>query len=191
MQPSPYAQAVPDPRSRLYRHYLSPAQAQQRFGVAAGQPVKSAGMKTGRARRGGRMENCGVHPIAADPIGRKDRPMADRILIVDDSPHFRAAATVLLAERGFEVLLAADGDQALAAAAEACPDGILLDINLPGPDGFAVAASLAAACPRARIVLTSAGVTHVSAQALKTSTAVGFVPKQELAVTDLRTMFAG
>jgi CheY-like chemotaxis protein len=116
--------------------------------------------------------------------------MADRILIVDDSPHFRAAATELLAERGFEVLLAADGEQALAAAADACPDGILLDINLPGPDGFTVAASLAGACPRARIVLTSAEVNHVPAPVLKTSAAAGFVPKQELAVTDLGTLFA-
>ncbi len=73
--------------------------------------------------------------------------MAGRILIVDDSPGFRAAAAELLAARGFEVLgAAADGKQALAAVAGGCPDGILLDINLPGSDGFAVAASLATAC---------------------------------------------
>ncbi len=117
--------------------------------------------------------------------------MVNRILIVDDSPQFRAVAAELLATRGFEVLAATeDGEQALAAAAEGCPDGILLDINLPGPDGFAVAASLAAACPSARIVLTSAEAAHVPAWILKTSTAIAFVPKQELAVTDLRALFA-
>ncbi len=117
--------------------------------------------------------------------------MASRILIVDDSPHFRATAAELLAARGFELLdEAADAEQALAAVAWACPDGILLDINLPGPDGYAVAASLAAACPRARIVLTSADVGHVPARILKSSAVVAFVPKQELAIADLRGLFA-
>jgi CheY-like chemotaxis protein len=119
------------------------------------------------------------------------RCVASRILIVDDSESFRAAAAGLLAERGFEVLVTAgDGEQALAAAADGCPDAILLDINLPGPDGFAVAAALAAACPGARIVLTSAGIDHVPAAALRACAAVAFVPKQELAVTDLGALLA-
>jgi putative two-component system response regulator len=125
-------------------------------------------------------------------MARHDRYVADRILIVDDSPGFIVAVAELLAERGFEVLRpAADGEQALRAIAGRCPDGILLDINLPGPDGFAVAASLAATCPRARIVLTSAEVDQVPDRLLKTSTAVAFVPKQELAVTDLTALFSG
>lgn len=118
--------------------------------------------------------------------------MTSRILIVDDSPHFRAAAAELLATRGFDTLeVAADGQQALAVAAGRCPDGILLDINLPGPDGFAVAVWLATACPAVRIVLTSAETGHVPAWVLKTCNAVAFVPKQDLAVADLRALFAG
>ena len=118
--------------------------------------------------------------------------MAGRILIVDDSPGFRAVAAELLAARGFEVLgAAADGEQALAAVAGECPDGILLDINLPESDGFAVAASLATACSGARIVLTSADLDQVPAQVLQACAVVAFVPKQELAVTDLRTLFSG
>ena len=118
--------------------------------------------------------------------------MAGRILIVDDSPDFCAGAAELLAARGFEVFgPAADGEQALAAVAGGCPDGILLDINLPGSDGFAVAASLAAACPGARIVLTSADVGQVPAQVLQTRAVVAFVPKQELAAVDFRTLFSG
>ena len=118
--------------------------------------------------------------------------MTSRILIVDDSPHFRAAVTALLATRGFDVLeSAADGEQALAAVAGNCPDGILLDINLPGSDGFAVAARLAAACSAARIVLTSAEVDQVPAQVLRACAAIAFVPKQDLAVADLSTLFSG
>ena len=119
------------------------------------------------------------------------RYVASRILIVDDSESFRNAAVGLLAERGFEVRgTAGDVELELVAAAVGCPDGILLVINLPGSDGFAVAASLAAACPRARIVLTSAGVDHVPAEVLRACAAVAFVPKQELAVTDLGALLA-
>jgi DNA-binding NarL/FixJ family response regulator len=116
--------------------------------------------------------------------------VAARVLIVDDSPQFRDAAAELLAERGFEVLAAAaDGTQALAAAVEACPDGILLDINLPGQNGFAVAASLAGACPGVRIVLTSANFSRVPQELLRECAAIAFVPKQELASTDLAMLF--
>jgi len=72
--------------------------------------------------------------------------VAGRILIVDGSPHFRAMAAELLAARGFELAGGAvDGEQALAAVAGECPDGIFLDINLPGPDGFTVARAMASA----------------------------------------------
>ena len=77
------------------------------------------------------------------------RQVANRILIADDSQKFRAAVAELLAARGFELIEeAADGNKALSAIARACPDGILLDINLPERDGLAVAASLAFAAAR-------------------------------------------
>ncbi len=117
--------------------------------------------------------------------------VASRILIVDDSPRFRALAAELLAMRGFEVVgEAADGEQALAAVAGCCPDGILLDVNLPGQDGFALAPSLGAACAGARIVLTSADLDHVPAEVMKTCAAIAFVAKQELAVADLAALFS-
>jgi PleD family two-component response regulator len=130
--------------------------------------------------------------MAPSRSARHDRRVAYVILIVDDSLSFHEAAAELLAERGFEVLMTArDGEQALAAVAGQCPDGILLDIGLPGPNGFAVAASLAAACPGTRIVLTSAELDQVPAGVLATSAADAFVPKDQLAVTDLAALFAG
>ena len=118
--------------------------------------------------------------------------MAGHILIVDDDVIFRTLAAELLASQGFDVFdEAADGEQALAAVAGGCPDGILLDINLPGLDGFTLATSLAAACPDAKIVLISADIDHVPAEVLETLRAPSaFVPKQELAVADLRALFA-
>ena len=158
----------------------------------------ASGLRTSRRRhrvnptpRDSRGLDCGVHPIAGAPASRHHRHVGYLILVVDDSPCFRATAAELLAAHGFELFdLAADGQQALAAVAGRCPDGILLDINLPGPDGFTVAASLAAACPAARIVLTSTDADCAPPRVLQTSAAVAFVPKQELAVTDLWALFA-
>jgi two-component system response regulator DesR len=96
----------------------------------------------------------------------------------------------LLAERGFEVLgQAMDAAQALDAAIRGHPDGILLDINLPGRDGIATAKELAGACPSARIVLTSGDVRHITAKILQGCSAAAFVPKEDLALTDLGDLF--
>ena len=126
------------------------------------------------------------HPAA------KIRHVTRRILIVDDSESFRSTASVLLAARGFELLESVpDGEAALAAVADDRPDGILLDINLPGRDGFAVAAAIAATYPAIRIVLTSSDTEHVSGAVLKTSGAAAFVPKTELTTADLQELFNG
>lgn len=117
--------------------------------------------------------------------------MAVRILVVDDDARFLGLAAELLAERGFDVLgKAMDAAQALAVTIRECPDGILLDINLPGRDGFATAAALSEACPSARIVLTSADVRHVAAGILRRCSAHAFVPKEDLATTDLVGLFS-
>jgi CheY-like chemotaxis protein len=117
--------------------------------------------------------------------------MACRILVVDDSEPFRLTAAQLLAARGLEPLAAVgDGRAALAAVSSDCPDGVLLDINLPGQDGYAVAALIASACPDATIVLTSSDTEEVPGAVLRSCGAVAFVPKIELATTDLPTLFA-
>ena len=118
------------------------------------------------------------------------RRVSYRILIVDDSDVFRRTAAQLLAKRGFESAGAvADGEVALAAVCGECPDGILLDINMPGRDGFAVAASLSSVCPSV-IVLTSSDIDEVPSAALKACGAAAFVPKIELATADLEALFA-
>jgi len=116
--------------------------------------------------------------------------VARRILVVDDSGAFRRTAATLLALRGYELLATArDGRAAIEAASQDCPDGVLLDVNLPDWDGFAVARALAAVCPAVRIVLTSADVEDVPAAELARCQAAAFVPKDELAVVDLTRWF--
>jgi two-component system, chemotaxis family, chemotaxis protein CheY len=115
--------------------------------------------------------------------------MAGHILIVDDDVIFRTLAAELRTSQGFDVLdEAADGQQALVLMAGRCPDAILLDISLPGADGFTLAPSLAAVCPDAKIVLISAGIDDVPAEVLETCGANAFLPKQELAVADLSAL---
>ena len=117
--------------------------------------------------------------------------MSTRILVVDDSASFRRAASELLHARGFRLLAAVgDGQAALAAVAEERPDGVLLDVNLPGPDGLAVAASLTRRYPGLRIVLTSSELDDVPARLLAASGAVAFVPKTDLVSADLQRLFA-
>lgn len=117
--------------------------------------------------------------------------MVCRILIVDDSEPFRRTVGELLAARGFELDAVADGVAALAAVSGDCPDGVLLDIHLPGRDGFAVAASIASVCPAAAIVLTSSDIDAVPRAELRNCGAAAFVPKMELATADLNGLFAG
>ena len=68
----------------------------------------------------------------------------DLLLVVDDAEDVRAVLERELAERGYEVVTAADGERALALVAERRPDAILLDHELPGLSGLDVLARLRA-----------------------------------------------
>jgi two-component system, cell cycle response regulator DivK len=65
-----------------------------------------------------------------------------RILLIEDNEQNRYLATFLLEQRGHEVHHAGTGPRGLELAAELRPDLILLDIQLPGMDGHAVARAL-------------------------------------------------
>ncbi len=65
-----------------------------------------------------------------------------RILVVDDEPQIRKALGVNLRARGYEVDMAATGEEALTLAAGNHPDLVLLDIGLPGIDGVEVVEGL-------------------------------------------------
>jgi CheY-like chemotaxis protein len=78
------------------------------------------------------------------PDGPDSRATTEgRILIVDDETSIRLVCRVNLASAGFETLEAPDGETALSLALAERPDLILLDIMLPGQDGWEVARKLA------------------------------------------------
>jgi two-component system cell cycle response regulator DivK len=68
--------------------------------------------------------------------------MKARILLIEDNPQNRYLARFLLEQRGHVTLEAETGPEGLAMAASELPDLILLDIQLPGMDGHAVARAL-------------------------------------------------
>jgi CheY-like chemotaxis protein len=68
--------------------------------------------------------------------------MMGTILLVEDNEQNRYLATFLLERHGYSVVSAANGRSAVELAAKLIPIGILLDIQLPGMDGYAVARAL-------------------------------------------------
>ncbi len=67
-----------------------------------------------------------------------------KVLLVEDNEMNRDMFSRRLERRGYEVVLAEDGDQGLQRAADTRPDLILLDMSLPGVDGWEVARRLKA-----------------------------------------------
>lgn len=70
--------------------------------------------------------------------------MKRKILLIEDNEQNRYLATFLLEQRGYEVVSAVTGPQGIALATQIHPELILLDIQLPGMDGHAVARALKA-----------------------------------------------
>ena len=105
--------------------------------------------------------------------------MTIRLLLADDQELVRQALCALLAlEDDFEVVASVGrGDEVVAAAREHRPDVALLDIEMPGLDGLAAAAVLAAQVPDCRVVmLTTFGRAGYLRRAMDAG-AAGFVVK--------------
>lgn len=93
-----------------------------------------------------------------------------RVMICDDAPELRELLRLCFLREPAVALVAAaaDGDEALASAAEARPDVIVTDLGMPGPDPGDLVTGLHAAAPDAAIVLYSgsSGVTLGSQRGL-------------------------
>src|SRR4029450_2757357 len=81
--------------------------------------------------------------------------MGAHILVVDDDPLLAAALRRPLAYEGFEIEVAASGEEALSRALDHPPDLVILDVLLPGIDGLEVCRRLRQAGEVAGLVLTA------------------------------------
>ena len=64
--------------------------------------------------------------------------MKKRVLVVDDDPDIIESVRFPLEKRGYEVLVARDGNQGLTLAEKECPDLVILDMMMPKRSGFLV-----------------------------------------------------
>jgi DNA-binding NarL/FixJ family response regulator len=115
--------------------------------------------------------------------------MLRRVLIVDDHAGFRAAARLVLEAETYDVVgEAPDGETALSAARALAPDLVLLDIQLPGLDGFEVAARLAADPDPPDVVLVSTLDEDEVELRLDRGHVRGFLPKDQLSAPALEAL---
>jgi DNA-binding NarL/FixJ family response regulator len=113
------------------------------------------------------------------------------VLIVDDHEVFRRSARALLEAEGFVVVgEAGDGAEAVAKARDVRPDVVLLDIQLPDVDGFAVAERIAAWPDPPVVVLISSRDAVVYRSRLATTPARGFIAKSQLSGDALAKLVA-
>ena len=107
--------------------------------------------------------------------------MATTVVIVDDHSGFRRMARRMLEDAGCDVVgEAADGETALSVVALLGPQVVLLDIQLPGLDGFRVAQRLADSGSGAVVILTSSRSAADFGARLDRAPAMGFIAKAEL-----------
>ncbi|WP_242360142.1 response regulator [Anaeromyxobacter sp. SG17] len=111
-----------------------------------------------------------VLAAAAEPLLRRGRPAGGRVLVVDDDPAIRAISAEVLASQGYEVLEADTAAEARRIVQEKRPQLLLVDVQLPDGNAFALLEGLAeerASEPFAVVFLSARGETADKVRALR------------------------
>jgi len=104
-----------------------------------------------------------------------------RVLLVDDHAVFRTSAGSWLTHEGQTVVgVCASGEEALVSCAQLHPDLVLLDLNLPGMSGVAVAEALAESPAPPTVILISSDAEAGSDAQVRGAPVVGFIAKRDL-----------
>jgi DNA-binding NarL/FixJ family response regulator len=105
-----------------------------------------------------------------------DQPI--RVMVVDDHPMWRDAVERDLQAQGFDVVgVAADGTQAIARFPAARPQVVVLDLQIPGPNGVEVTAQVLQHDPSARVLILSASGEQADVLAAVKAGATGYLVK--------------
>ncbi|WP_329458271.1 response regulator transcription factor [Streptomyces sp. NBC_01497] len=100
------------------------------------------------------------------------------VMVVDDHPMWRDAVARDLAEAGYDVVATAgEGAQAVRRARAACPQVLVLDLNLPGLPGVQVCKELVGTLPGLRVLVLSASGEHADVLEAVKSGATGYLVK--------------
>ncbi|MGZ4452929.1 MAG: response regulator [Nocardioides sp.] len=104
--------------------------------------------------------------------------MTVRVMVVDDHPMWRDAVESDLTRAGYEVVaVAANGREALARFAATEPDLVVLDLQIPAPDGVAVTTDIIGRRPQTRVLVLSASGEQDDVLAAVTAGATGYLVK--------------
>jgi DNA-binding NarL/FixJ family response regulator len=115
--------------------------------------------------------------------------MRPTVLIVDDHAAFRESASAMLEAEGFEVIgEAADGDEALAEVERLRPEIVLVDVQLPGLDGFGVAERLADTAGAPTVILISSRDAAAYGARVGEAPVRGFLAKRSLSGAALASL---
>ena len=87
----------------------------------------------------------------------EQEPQHYRILLVEDDARLASMVADFLSPHGFDVAIEGHGDTAVVRITKENPDAVVLDVNLPGLDGFAVCRAVRADYKGAIIMLTARG----------------------------------
>jgi DNA-binding NarL/FixJ family response regulator len=106
------------------------------------------------------------------------RPLAIKVLVVDDHRTFAEALALAIGlQKGFDITVAASGDEAVRAAGRDRPDVVLMDIQMPGMDGIEAIRRIRETHPGALVLVLSAHDEDlIKARAIEAG-AIGHIPK--------------
>src|SRR5262249_25002197 len=94
--------------------------------------------------------------LAATGASQRRRRARARILLVDDEPQFREMMSEYLGMKGFDVLEAASGEDALAQLPDVQPDLVLLDLMMPGISGIETLRRIKSHRPETCVIMVTA-----------------------------------
>jgi DNA-binding NarL/FixJ family response regulator len=104
--------------------------------------------------------------------------MSLRVMVVDDHPMWRDAVERDLVAAGLDVVaVAANGREALARFPAARPQVVVLDLQIPAPDGVQVTAEMVGTDPSVRVLILSASGEHADVLAAVKAGATGYLVK--------------
>jgi CheY-like chemotaxis protein len=104
-----------------------------------------------------------------------------KILIVDDEPYIRRFLSTLLIHKGYDVILAENGQQGFNRFLQERPAVIVLDLRMPGMDGLAVLKQVRSLNPLLPVIILTCGTTQETERQVRALGVTEFV-EQESAV---------
>jgi DNA-binding NarL/FixJ family response regulator len=111
-------------------------------------------------------------------MSESQEPARIRVMVVDDHPLWRDAVEHDLAQAGLDVVaVAATGREALARFPAARPEVVVLDLQIPAPDGVEVTAEIVRQDPTVRVLILSASGEHADVLAAVKAGATGYLVK--------------